>query len=77
MTLWIVIGIVVVIALWLIMTYNGLVGGRTQSQTAWSQIDESRADIGNLAVLGDLAVTQLHHRHSFEADALAVGLGQQ
>ena len=39
MTLWIVIGIVVVIALWLIMTYNGLVGGRTQSQTAWSQID--------------------------------------
>src|SRR5215467_5697419 len=39
MTLWIVIGIVVLIALWLIMTYNGLVGGRTQAQTAWSQID--------------------------------------
>src|SRR3954470_20084089 len=39
MTLWIVVGIVVVIALWLIMTYNGLVGGRTQAQTAWSQID--------------------------------------
>jgi LemA protein len=39
MTLWIVIGIVVLIALWLIVTYNGLVGGRTQAQTAWSQID--------------------------------------
>lgn len=38
MTLWIVLGIVVLIALWLIMTYNGLVGGRTQAQAAWSQI---------------------------------------
>ena len=39
MTLWIVLGIVVLIGLWLIMTYNGLVGGRTQAQAAWSQID--------------------------------------
>jgi LemA protein len=39
MTLWIVLGIVVLIALWVIMIYNGLVGGRTQAQTAWSQID--------------------------------------
>jgi LemA protein len=39
MTLWIVVGIVVVIGLFLIMTYNGLVGGRNQAQTAWSQID--------------------------------------
>ena len=39
MTLWIVLGIVAVIALWLIATYNGLVGGRTQAQAAWSQID--------------------------------------
>jgi LemA protein len=39
MTLWIVVGIVVLIGLWLIMTYNGLVGGRTQAQAAWSQID--------------------------------------
>jgi LemA protein len=39
MTLWIVLGIVVLIALWLIMTYNGLVGSRTQAQAAWSQID--------------------------------------
>jgi LemA protein len=39
MTLWIVVGIVVLIALWLVATYNGLVGGRNQAQTAWSQID--------------------------------------
>jgi len=36
MTLWIVLGIVVLIVLGLIMTYNGLVGGRTQAQAAWS-----------------------------------------
>ncbi|HEY6981971.1 LemA family protein [Reyranella sp.] len=39
MSLWIVIGIVVLIVLWLIVIYNGLVGGRNQAQTAWSQID--------------------------------------
>jgi LemA protein len=39
MTTWIIVGIIVLIGLWLIATYNGLVGGRTQTQTAWSQID--------------------------------------
>ena len=39
MGFWIFIGIVVLIALWLIATYNGLVSGRNQAQTAWSQID--------------------------------------
>jgi LemA protein len=39
MTTWIIVGIVVLIGLWLIMIYNGLVGGRNQAQTAWSQID--------------------------------------
>jgi LemA protein len=39
MSLWIFIGIIVLIALWLIVMYNGLVGGRNQAQTAWSQID--------------------------------------
>ena len=39
MTTWIIVGIIVAIGLWLIMTYNGLVSGRTQTQTAWSQID--------------------------------------
>src|SRR3569833_1733356 len=37
--LWTFLGIVVLIVLWLIMTYNGLVGSRTQAQAAWSQID--------------------------------------
>ncbi len=39
MTTWIIVGIIVAIGLWLIATYNGLVGGRNQTQTAWSQID--------------------------------------
>ena len=39
MTFWIVFGLVVLIGLWLIAVYNGLVGGRNQAQTAWSQID--------------------------------------
>jgi LemA protein len=39
MTTWIIVGIVVVIGLWLIMTYNGLVASRNQGATAWSQID--------------------------------------
>ena len=39
MTFWIVLGIVAAIALWLIAVYNGLVSGRNQAETAWSQID--------------------------------------
>src|SRR5712675_2384508 len=39
MTSWIVVGVIALIAIWLIATYNGLVGGRNQAQTAWSQID--------------------------------------
>jgi LemA protein len=39
MSFWIVIGVVVLIALWAIAVYNGLVAGRNQAQTAWSQID--------------------------------------
>ena len=39
MSFWIVLAIVVAVGLWLMATYNGLVGGRNQSQTAWSQID--------------------------------------
>ena len=35
----IVLGVIVLIALWAIATYNGLVGSRNQAQTAWSQID--------------------------------------
>ena len=36
---WIFLGIVVAIGLWAIAVYNGLVGGRNQAKTAWSQID--------------------------------------
>lgn len=39
MSFWIVVGILVVIGLWAIVVYNGLVAGRNQAQTAWSQID--------------------------------------
>lgn len=39
MGFWIFIGIVVLIAVWLIAIYNGLVASRNQGQTAWSQID--------------------------------------
>jgi LemA protein len=36
---WIVLGIVVLVVLWVIATYNGLVSRRNQMQNAWSQID--------------------------------------
>jgi len=39
MSLWIVLGIIALIVIWAIAVYNGLVGGRNQAQTAWSQID--------------------------------------
>src|SRR5678815_4708531 len=39
MSFWIVLGVLVVIGLWAIAVYNGLVSGRNQAQTAWSQID--------------------------------------
>ncbi len=39
MSFWIIVGILVAIGVWLIAVYNGLVGSRNQSQTAWSQID--------------------------------------
>ena len=39
MSFWIVIGVIVLIGLWAVSVYNGLVGGRNQAQTAWSQID--------------------------------------
>ena len=37
--MYIVIGVVVIIALWLLMTYNGLVTLRNRVREAWSQID--------------------------------------
>jgi LemA protein len=36
---WIVIGIVVLVLIWLVFTYNGLVSLRNRTQEAWSEID--------------------------------------
>ncbi len=37
--LWIVLGIIVVLALWAVLSFNGLVRRRNRTQEAWSQID--------------------------------------
>jgi LemA protein len=37
--LWIAIAIVVILVLWFVFTYNGLVGARNRTQEAWSEID--------------------------------------
>ncbi|MDO4987973.1 MAG: LemA family protein [Synergistes sp.] len=39
MTIWIVLAVVAVVALWLMVTYNGLVKLRNMAQEAWSGID--------------------------------------
>ncbi len=39
MSFWIVIAVLGAIALWAVAVYNGLVAGRNQAHTAWSQID--------------------------------------
>ena len=36
MEIWIVVGIVVLIVLWLVLTYNGLITARNRTQEAWS-----------------------------------------
>src|SRR6202163_2284252 len=36
---WIVVGIVVLVVLWFVFTYNGLVTLRNRTQEAWSEID--------------------------------------
>jgi LemA protein len=39
MGIWIVVAIVVLIVLWLVFTYNGLVTAKNRTQEAWSEID--------------------------------------
>lgn len=39
MALWIVLGIVGLLVLWLVLTYNGLVGLKNQTANSWRQID--------------------------------------
>jgi LemA protein len=36
---WILIGIIVLVVLWLVFTYNGLITARNRTQEAWSEID--------------------------------------
>jgi len=36
---WIVIGVVILVVVWLVLTYNGLVTARNRTQEAWSEID--------------------------------------
>src|ERR1700730_8520221 len=36
---WVVIGIIVLVVGWLVLTYNGLVTARNRTQEAWSEID--------------------------------------
>ncbi len=36
---WIVVGVVVLLLIWLVLTYNGLVTARNRTQEAWSEID--------------------------------------
>src|SRR5712691_283395 len=36
---WIVIAVVVLLVVWLVLTYNGLVTARNRTQEAWSEID--------------------------------------
>src|SRR5256885_5533796 len=39
MGLWIALGIVVLLVIWFVFTYNGLVSARNRTQEAWSEID--------------------------------------
>src|SRR5260221_6022276 len=36
---WILVAIVVLVVLWLVFTYNGLISARNRTQEAWSKID--------------------------------------
>jgi len=36
---WVVVGIVILVVLWLVFTYNGLITARNRTQEAWSEID--------------------------------------
>ena len=39
MGIWIAIAVVVLVVLWLVFTYNGLISARNRTQEAWSEID--------------------------------------
>src|ERR1700682_2083207 len=80
-SLWIVVVLVILVAGWLFLTYNGLITARNRTQEAWSEIDgefKRRHDlIPNLVSTVQGYVT--HEQGTFEAvpraraDAVAAG----
>jgi hypothetical protein len=78
LALWIVLGIVVILLIFFIATYNGLIGLRNQLRNAWAQIDvqlKRRYDlIPNLVetVKGYMK----HERETLEAVTKARNLAQ-
>lgn len=77
--LWIVIGVVVLLILWALVTYNGLVRLRNQFKNAWAQIDvqlKRRHDlIPNLVETAKGYMT--HERETLEAVTKARNLATQ
>jgi LemA protein len=76
---WIVVGVVVLIALFLILTYNRLVKLRNRIEAAWSQIDvqlRRRYDLIPNLVESVKGYAQ-HERETFEAVTLARQQAQQ
>src|SRR3990170_1443422 len=77
--LWVILGLIVILILWFILTYNGLMGLRNQMKNAWAQIDvqlKRRHDlIPNLVetVRGYMK----HERETLEAVTKARNLAQQ
>jgi LemA protein len=78
LALWIVLGIVVILAIFFIATYNGLIGLRNQMRNAWAQIDvqlKRRYDlIPNL--IETVKGYMKHERETLEAVTKARNLAQ-
>jgi len=77
--LWVVLGIVVILVLWVMGAYNGLVGLRNAVKNAWAQIDvqlKRRFDlIPNL--IETVKGYAKHERETFEMVTKARNLAQQ
>jgi LemA protein len=79
LALWIILGIVGVLLIFLLMTYNGLIRVRNQMKNAWAQIDvqlKRRHDlIPNLVETAKGYMT--HERETFEAITNARNMAQK
>jgi LemA protein len=79
MALWIVLAVVVLIALFLVLAYNGLVAKRNRSANAWAQVDvqlRRRYDlIPNL--VESVKAYAAHERQTFDAVTQARAAAQQ